>query len=491
MTSLWLDRPRPTRPTLDDDVACDVAVVGAGVTGLVTALLLARAGRSVVLLEARTAGAATTGNTTAKVSLLQGTKLSRIRRGRSEDLVRSYVDANRRGQDWLRGFCLDHGVPVDDQAALTYATGRSGEKQIRRELEVAQQVGLPVEWTDETELPFAIRGAIRLGDQFQMHPVELVDALAQALIDAGGQLFEHSRVRRVRHESPGVRAETEAGSVTAGHLVIATSMPILDRGGFFARLVPQRSYAAALRPGWVPDAMYLSADSPSHSIRRVDHDGAPLLLVGGHGHVTGRTSSEAKQLAGLLDWARTELSATEVTHTWSAQDHGPAAELPYVGPLLPHDGHILVATGFDKWGFTNAPAAAELLTAQITGATQPDSAAMSSWSPWEATGLPKALVANGSVGFQMARGWLDAAVATDDDRPEEGEGVVTRRGLAPIARCTVAGETREVSAVCPHLHGIVTWNDAEKSWDCPLHGSRFAPDGSVLEGPTTEPLRQI
>jgi glycine/D-amino acid oxidase-like deaminating enzyme/nitrite reductase/ring-hydroxylating ferredoxin subunit len=486
MTSLWLDRPRPVRPALDGDTTCDVVVVGAGITGLTTAVRMAGAGLSVVVLEGRTAGAATTGNTTAKVSLLQGTKLRRIRRAHPLALVESYVEANRRGQEWLVDFCRSHGVLVEEQPAVTYATTRVGELRVRAELEVARQVGLAAEWTDDPGLPFAVRGAVRLEDQFQLHPVELVDALADDLETGGGRLFEHSRVHDVSRTSTGVRAETGTGTVTARHLVVATSMPVLDRGGFFARQVPQRSYAAALRPGWVPDAMYLSADSPSRSIRRAAGQDGPLLLVGGHGHVTGRVPSEAQHLADLLDWARTELGGTEVTHTWSAQDHGPAAELPYVGPLLPGDDRLLVATGFDKWGFTNAPAAAGLLTSRVTGRPR-DAGALESWSPWEATGLPKALAANGSVGLRMAQGWL-RAYTRGEDRPVEGAGVVGHEAGRPVATCTVDGVTHRVSAVCPHLYGVVSWNDAEKSWDCPLHGSRFAPDGSVLEGPTTEPL---
>jgi nitrite reductase/ring-hydroxylating ferredoxin subunit len=292
----------------------------------------------------------------------------------------------------------------------------------------------------------------------------------------------------VSRTATAVRATTATGSVTARHLVVATSMPILDRGGYFARQTPQRSYAAALRPGWLPDAMHLSADSPSRSIRRAQWQGAPVLLVGGHGHVTGRVPSEAAHLADLLDWARSHLGGGEVTHTWSAQDHGPVDELPYVGPLLPGDDRLLVATGFDKWGFTNAPAAAGLLTSRVLGEPVPDGA-LSSWSPREVTGAPQALLANGAVGLRMAQGWLRAYVGDDEARPpSEGAGHVRQRGGRPVAACTVGGTTHEVSAVCSHLYGVVSWNDAEQSWDCPLHGSRFAPDGSVLEGPATEPL---
>jgi nitrite reductase/ring-hydroxylating ferredoxin subunit len=147
---------------------------------------------------------------------------------------------------------------------------------------------------------------------------------------------------------------------------------------------------------------------------------------------------------------------------------------------------MILHTVFDKWVITNAPAAAGLLTARVTGRPR-HAGALESWSPWEATGLPKALAANGSVGLRMAQGWL-RAYTHDAVRPAEGAGVVSHEAGRPTATCTVDGVTHRVSAVCPHLYGVVVWNDAEKPWDCPLHGSRFAPDGSVLEGPTTDPL---
>jgi glycine/D-amino acid oxidase-like deaminating enzyme/nitrite reductase/ring-hydroxylating ferredoxin subunit len=489
MTPLWLDRSRSSHTPLVGDASYDAAVVGAGITGVLTALLLARGGRSVVVLEGREVGAATTGRTTGKLSLLQGTKLMRVRRTHPASLVRAYVEANREGQAWVRRFCDDHGIAVQERPAYTFATSRVGELRARAELAAARQAGLDVAWTRDTGLPFATRGAVRLGGQLQLHPIELLDALVDALLAAGGTVHEHTRVRRVSRDGQAVQAHTDQGTVTADRLVVATSMPILDRAGHFARQTPQRSYAAAMRSTWMPPGMYLSADSPIRSIRSAAGPDGELLLVGGHGHVTGRTSSEAERVSGLIGWARDELGGAEVTHTWSAQDQSPMAELPYVGPLLPGDDRVLVATGYDKWGLTNAPAAALLLAATVLGGHRPDWArAMSSWSPWELTGVPRGVVHNATVGYRMAEGWLRTLGGDADAPPPEGKGGVHHGTGHPVARCTVDGVTHTVSALCSHLLGVVRWNDAERSWDCPLHGSRFAPDGSVLEGPATRPL---
>lgn len=465
-TSVWLDRPRAPHPPLQEDRAYDVAVVGGGLTGLLTGLLVARSGLSVVVLEARQVADGATGNTTAKVSLLQGTKLSRALASSPPSAVRSYVEANREGQAWLARFCDDHGVATQTRPAYTFATTRLGEMRAQAELSTARLTGLDVSWETETELPFPVRGAVRLADQLQLHAMDLVDAIVSNLISEGGDLYERTRVVDVRRLDRGAEVVTETATVTARHVVLATNQPILLRHGFFAREKANRSYAAAFTSPWTPHGMYLSSDPTTQSLRSLPVPGGDeLLLVGGYGHPTGRSRSPQRHLDRLVQWARSTFSGSSLTHTWSAQDQATVTGLPYVGPMLPRDRTVLLATGFDKWGFTNAPAAALLLAKTIlertVGGEKPRwGGAFATWSPREVAGAPRTAVFNAEVGAQMAAG-------------------VAKR-MAP---------GRE-ALVCSHLQGVVRWNDAEQSWDCPLHGSRFTVDGDVLDGPAICGLRK-
>ena len=466
LPSLWQDRHQTSDtegPTAVEG-RYDVAVIGGGLTGLTTALLLGRAGKSVIVLEAMSIGDGTTGRSSAKLSLLQGTQLSTIRSRHPQQVVDAYVEAQREGAAWVRRFCDDHGVATQDRDAVTYAQTASGERSLRSELDAATEAGLTVEWVDELPLPIPVRGAIRMPDQFQVDPVELLGALRQQAEAHGVRVVEGARVLKVRGSDP-IRLTTDRGQVEAGRVVVATNLPVLDRGGFFARMKPARSYVMAFRTDLpAVDAMYLSADQPSRSLRDAPSDSGHVLLVGGNGHTTGRGGSTTDRLTTLRDWTHTHWPDAVETHAWSAQDYVPHHALPYVGPILPGKDDILVAGGYSKWGMTNAPSAALVMSALLLGGQAPAwSDVLRTYAATELRGLPTAARDNAEVGLEMTRGWVGAVAGR----------AVRRDGL---------------TRVCTHLGGVVRWNDAERSWDCPLHGSRFDENGTVLDGPAVRPL---
>lgn len=491
-TSLWLDRPRETHADpLPPGGRFQTVVVGAGLTGLTTAVLLARAGHSVGVVEARYVGAVTTGRTTAKASLLQGTKLQQILSNHATAKAQAYVEANRTGQAWLRRFCEDHGVDVQARDSVVYAARRTELRATRKEHESCERLGLDVMWHDSLDVPFPHRGATVLSDQFQFDPMHVLGALVEELRSYGGTIHEGRRVRSVSKSGPPQLIMEDGTTLTADDLVLATGMPILDRGLVFAKAEPKRSYLLAYTGVDAPEGMYLSAGSSSRSLRDVPTgDGTSRFLVGGNGHTVGRTGSEHLKLENLRAWTQEHFSGAVETHAWSAQDYSPFDGLPLVGQLPRGDGHVYYGTGYDKWGMTNAVAAALTIAAQILRGEKP------SWAEDMARRLPTATATyhavslNTKVGVAMAAGHVGSEVRSAPDDVEEGSGHVGRDGLVPTGVSKVDGRTCKVVALCTHLGGSLKWNDAEKSWDCPLHGSRFTPDGQVLEGPATRPLKR-
>jgi glycine/D-amino acid oxidase-like deaminating enzyme len=501
MTSLWLaDRVKTSTASssaFPGEPAADVVVVGAGITGLITAVLLARTGKNVLVLEARTVGAGATGNTTAKISLLQGSKLSKIVAKHGPKLATQYLEGNREGQAWILRHCENHGIDVQREDAYTYAQSESGIATARAELDAAQSAGLEVEWAEDADVPFPYRGGVRLRDQAQFDPMPLLDSLVAELEAHGGRLAQGARVKRVSGLGANLRIRvrtSDDNEITVGteQLVLATGIPILDRGGFFARLKANRSYCMAYKvPGSITRGMYVSTDSPTRSVRYAPTADGDVLIVGGAGHPVGREKSPAYALAELSKWAKLHYPGAVQTHYWSAQDYSPADELPYVGSILPGVESICVATGFDKWGMSNGAAAALALASRILGGRMDWAGAFASWSPHELSGITTAMQSNLEVGFNLAKGWVTPITAATNQTPEHG-GVVSGPPWHLEARSNVGGVEHIVSPVCPHLGGIVNWNDADESWECPLHGSRFAPDGTLLEGPATADLtRQL
>lgn len=435
----------------------DDVVVGAGLTGLTTALLLARSGRRVCVLEAREAGAVTTGRTTGKLSLLQGTKLSKLLARHGRATTARYVDGNREGQQWLLRFCSDHGVPTQTRDAVTYAAAPVDVRAVLDEYDATRELGLPTRWVDSLDVPFTNHGGVLLPEQAQFDPMDVLAALAEQLRAHGGSLHEGQRVVGVSGRSGRSVTLTDGRELRADTVVVATGTSFLDRSLHFARVTPRRSYLAAFTGvAAPPEGMYLSAGQPSHSVRDLPHPDGPILLTGGYGHDVGRVRSERQHLDRLREWTlRFFPDAVEVS-AWSAQDYSPADLLPYVGRTALAGASTYFATGFDKWGLANAVAAARQVSGEILG--ERPSWAWTDHAPalGDAGSLAKA---NARVGFELAKGYAKA---------------VPERRLGPL---------------CTHLGGRLKWNDAERSWDCPLHGSRFAADGSVLEGPATCPLK--
>jgi len=488
MTSVWMatDAGPPTYPPIDETLTVDVAVLGAGIAGLTTALLCQREGLRVAVVEAARVASGVTGHTTAKITALQEPVYATFASDFGEDVARAYARANIDGLETIARLVDELHIECgfERRSAYTYALSEETTETLRRELDAARAAGLAVEETNDTGLPFEVETALRLDGQAQFHARRYCRALAAEVAGKGGVIAETVRATKVRGGTSCV-VETDHAEVRAADVVVATHIPFMFRGLFFAKTRPSRSYAVAARyDREPPGGMYLSADKPVRSVRDYDK----WLIVGGESHKTGQGKPEDLHFQALREWGAEHFGLGSYEFEWSAQDPVSGDGLPMVGTLTPTTRHVWVATAFRKWGMANATAAAEILTAGITGREHPLA------KVFDPRGHPVATLRRMlGEGADTAKHFVgDRVAARLRAQPGPGEGAVVREHGNPVAVYVDAdGSRHAVSAVCTHLGCLVGWNEAERTWDCPCHGSRFAVDGTVIEGPAVSPLEAV
>ncbi len=375
--SIWVSTTDESNypPLTESGLTFDVAVIGGGITGLTTAVLLKRAGFSVALIEARRIASGATGYTTAKVTSLHGLTYANLIKEQGEEKARQYADASQAAVEQVASFVADDGIDCafERMRALTYTEDLDRVPDIEAEVEAARTLGLPASLTTTTDLPFEVRAAVKFDNQAQFHPRRYALGLAQLIDGDGCRVFEETRALDIDAKE-GVRhtVRTEHGVIHATHVVQATHLPFHDPGALFARTAPIRSYCMAVQvDGPVPQAMYLSADSPVRSLRPHRSEDIEYLLVGGEGHKVGQGDFTTTRYAKLEAWVRERFNVKSVDFRWSAQDYMPADEVPYIGKLSPNAERLYVATGFKKWGMTTGTAAGMILQDYILERPEP------------------------------------------------------------------------------------------------------------------------
>lgn len=491
--SFWIASTlQSSYPPLAQDLTVDVAIVGGGLAGITAAMLLKRAGKTVAVLEAERVAEGVSGHTTAKLTALHQLKYASLIESLGEEKAGLYGASNQAAIEQVAALVQEEQIDCDFERkdAYTFAESADTIEKVRSEAEAALQLGLPAAYVTETSLPFTVQGAVKFSNQAQFHPRKYILCLAGKIQGEGSYVFEHTRVRTVDGEGP-CRVQTEQGpTVTARDVIVATNLPILDQGLYFAKTYPKRSYLIGTRidAAIAPDGMFIGTGEKYRSIRTTPmDDGGTLLLIGGEGHKVGDADDTEERFERLAAYAMERFGVASVDYYWSTQDFVSFDGLPYIGPLTPVNQHTYVATGFSLWGMSNSTVAAMILKDRILGRDNP-------WAKLYESTRPTPFVSQASLKNNVDVGmrWVGDRIKGLFDSPEKlqaNEGrLVTVGGQKVAAYRDEHGALHQVSAVCPHLGCIVDWNAAEKSWDCPCHGSRFDCDGKILHGPAVNRL---
>ena len=493
--SIWIDTTEAqTFPALSADLHVDVAIVGGGIVGVMAGRFLKDMGKTVAIVEARRVVEGVTGHTTAKVTSLHTLIYDELIGKFGDDRARLYADSNQAAIGIIRQICEQDSVDCDltETSAYTYTVNEDYVPKIEKEVEAARSLGLPAEYHDEIPLPFPVKAAIGFAAQAEFHPRKFLLPLVNAIPGDGSYVFENTPVSRVEEGNPCRVVSRSAKTVTARDVIVATNMPIINKGMFFARAEPSRGYALAMNvpQDRIPDGMFINVGAPTHSVRRAPYGGRTVLILAGEGHHVGEGGNHRRHWNRLEEWARRDLGATDVVYRWSTQDYYSLDKVPFIGKMTPTTDHLYTATGFSAWGMTNGVVSARLLADLICDVA----------NPWAQVYDPNRVNVESLPSF-VRKGGHDAKRLVGE-RLKRGRGTEEVGELAPGGGAVfdVDGEKvavhreqdgtlQAVSAVCTHLGCIVSWNDAEGSWDCPCHGSRFEPDGVVLQGPAVDPLK--
>jgi glycine/D-amino acid oxidase-like deaminating enzyme/nitrite reductase/ring-hydroxylating ferredoxin subunit len=485
----------PPVPTLNEDVTADVCVVGAGIAGLSTAAQLVEEGLAVVVLDRAGIGAGETGRTTAHLTAAIDSRFRHLERLHGADGARLAAASHAAALELIASHAMRANLDCHFEWVDGYLFDPDGKAadSLHEEAEAARRAGLSVEELPEAPSPFATGPCLRFPRQAQVHALRYLGALAAEVRGGRGRIYRAEATGFEDGEPATVR--TQSGHrVTARSLVVATDSPVNDRFVIHTKQTSYRTYAIAFAdPGAFPRGLFWDTLDPYHYLRRArvgSDPGEEVLIVGGEDHRTGEEEDQDRRYDVLEAWTRERVRGLgRVTHRWSGQVQEPVDGLAYIG-RNPGDRHVYVATGFSGNGITHGTLAGVLLTDLILGRA----------NEWAQAYEPGRISLRAAPEFlrenaKTAGHYTDLVTGGDVDDEQDiapGQGAVVRRGLRKVAvHRDESGALHERSAICTHLGCVVAWNGAERTWDCPCHGSRFDVDGKVLHGPALAPLAAV
>lgn len=495
-TPLWIaTSPATNLQPLQRDLEVDVAVIGAGITGVTAALLLKRAGKRVALIEKNRIVTGETGHTTAHLTEVTDAGAAEIMRDFGKEKARLVYASTREALMCIaelieteRIQCGFRRVP-----AYIYTEREEDIDWLREEADAAAQMGIDCVFTREVPLPFPTKAAVTYRNQAQFHPREYLLPLARLIEGNGCVVFEQTQVTNIKDGEPCV-VETSRGQVRCAAVVVAANVPISNRMAIHTKLAAYRTYAIASRvePAAAVEGLFWDTDDPYHYTRSQTTSDGTFLIIGGEDHKTGQQNDTDEPYQRLLDYARSRFGIRSVDYRWSGQIIEPVDGLPYIGRNS-FSKNVYVATGYSGVGMTNGTLAAMILSDLILGRENryvdlydPTRLKVGALKDFISENLdyPSYLVSDRLTSHDVEAGSLEAI--------GRGDGAIVKlEGKKVAAYRDEAGEIRKLSTICTHLGCSVRWNSAEKSWDCPCHGSRFSTSGEVLNGPAVASLQKI
>lgn len=484
-------------PELRQSIAVDVAIIGGGITGVSAGKLISQEGKSVAVLESRKIGGGTTSHSTGNLYFTIDKILSSVQSKYGDDTVRQVANSRQQALQQIETWINDHNLDCDFHKVpwYLYSKTESSRSKIEQELEMGQRTGLTINKATNDEIPYPSVNAVKVPDQAQINPMRYVQELAQTLGNGNCQIYEHTKVTSVKRENSHYILKTSNGVVKARYVVHATHSP---KGIMLVQslLGPYREYGIACKvtENSHPKGIFWGyyEGGSKISTRTYSRGDEQFVIVVGEPHKVGQADSNVQSIRNLESFANAHYNVQEITHRWGGQHYRPADLLPYIGPRK-RNSREFIATGFSTDGLVYGTLAGLILSDLIMGRENPWAELYRSTRKQPFKSAAEFLKENLNVAKQYVKDLPPGVFEQIDlELLNAGEGKVTEKNGQKLAIYRKEnGELEVVSATCTHMKCIVHWNNAEKSWDCPCHGSRFQTDGSVLEGPAYHNLQKV
>lgn len=485
----------PTYEPMEQDQTVDVAIIGGGITGITAAYLLVKEGVKVALVEAGRLLNGTTGHTTAKVTAQHGLIYDEFVQHFGVEKTRLYYEANTEAIQFIKATIDQLKINCDwqEEGAYLYATSDQYVKKLEKELVAYRKLSIEGDLTDGIPLGIDIQQALSMKHQAHFHPLNYLSQLVQQFVKNGGRIFEQTTAVNVEEGSKHTQVLMRNGTKINCQAVLCCShFPFYEGKGFyFSRMYAKRSYLIAVKPeNDYPGGMYLGIDPPKRSIRSAKRKGETLLLIGGESHKTGQGKDTLEHYKALEAFAREQIGIKDILYRWSAQDLTTLDKLPYIGAITKHQPHILVATGYRKWGMTNGTHAALLLRDLVLKRENRFKDLFAPSRFYVDPSLKHFFMDNVDVAKHLIKGKLEFPSVELKDLTNDQGAVVHIHGKRKGAYKDLEGNLHIVDTTCTHLGCELNWNHGDRTWDCPCHGSRFSYKGEVIEGPAEKPLKR-
>lgn len=457
-----------------------VLVIGGGMAGILTAYQLKQRGIDVIVIEKGEIGRTCTANTTAKITSLHGAIYQQITKAYGQEKAKKYYDIQQKSIGDYHAIVQKLKIDCDfeSKSHIMYAT--KDEEKLRKEFECQKQLGIPVEWVDQSPLPFGILGGIMYRNQAQFHPLHFLDQLIKSL-----QIYSNCQATRI--DSDGTVEVNHAYQVKADSVVIATHFPIINSKGFyFTKLSQDRSYAVALKQakGFDIHDMYIDMEEQGHSFR--PYQDYLIMVLGNHRSGKKKVPDYYKQLEGeAMKW----FPNATIEYHWSNQDCMSLDHIPYIGQYSKALPNFYVATGFNQWGMSNSMTAANIIS-ELIASGKSEYADVVSPSRNQLSGAG-AFLTNGAISVvHLTKQLLHIKEDELKQIPKGDAGIIKLEGNTIGVYKDMSGKLHMVDTKCPHLGCQLQWNPNEKTWDCPCHGSRFDIEGCLIEDPAQKDLNK-